>query len=316
MWSFDINDRVKKGDVLAVISAPDTDADLEQAKANLAQQQTTYQLAATTDERYQGLVPVQGVTQQQLDQFRSSREQARSNVASMAASVDRLKALVGFEKILAPFDGIVTARNYDVGALVSASNIAPGQELFDVAQDDWLRVFVNIPQAYSLLIKFEQPAGLTFERNFPGYRFVGVVKRSAGILDPVTRTLRTELDFKNADPAHKIFPGMYGEAIFHIEREHAVLTVPTSALLFEAEGKQVAVVGKDSKVHFQQIVPGRDFGTEIEIASGLIGDERIIANPGEHLTEGLEVTAKDDSAQGESPENESSAPSKPGDKAK
>jgi membrane fusion protein (multidrug efflux system) len=300
-WSFDINDRVKKGDVLAVISAPDTDADLEQAKANLAQQQTGFRLADATNERYKGLVPVQGVTQQQLDQFNSSKEQAKSNVASVAASVDRLKALVGFERILAPFDGIVTARNYDVGALISASNIGPGQELFDVAEDDRLRVFVNIPQAYALLVKFEQPVGLAFERNYPGYRFSGVVKRSAGVLDPVTRTLRTELDFKNDDPARRIFPGMYGEAIFHISREQAVLTVPTSALLFEAEGKQVALVGKDNKIHFQEIVPGRDFGTEIEVESGLKADDRIVANPGEQLTEGIEVSPKDEADAAQKP---------------
>lgn len=300
-WSFDINARVKQGDVLAVISAPDTDADLEQAKANLAQQQTNYQLAATTEDRYKGLVATQGVTQQQLDQFHSASEQAKSNVGATAASVDRLKALVGFEKIVAPYDGIVTARNYDVGALITASNTAPGQELFDVAADDTLRVFVNVPQAYTLFVKFGAPVGLVLDRNYPGYTFTGVVARSAGILDPVTRTLRTELDFKNDDPTHKILAGMYGEAVFHIERPHPVLTVPTSALLFEADGKQVAVLTADSKVHFVKITPGRDFGTEIEVVSGLKGDESIIANPGEQLVEGVEVTAQADGQGGQSP---------------
>ncbi|HEY4990357.1 MAG TPA: efflux RND transporter periplasmic adaptor subunit, partial [Opitutaceae bacterium] len=153
-WTVDINDRVKKGDIMAIISAPDTDADLEQALANLAQQQTNLDLASTTAARYQGLVATQGVTQQQLDQFNSAREQARAGVSSMAASVDRLKALVGFEKIVAPFDGVVTARNYDVGALISATGTGPGQELFDLAEDDQLRVFVNIPQNYALLVTF------------------------------------------------------------------------------------------------------------------------------------------------------------------
>jgi RND family efflux transporter MFP subunit len=289
-WTADINDRVKKGDVLAVISAPDTDADLKQAIANLAQQQTNYQLAANTDERNKGLIPIQGITQQQLDQFHSAREQAKAGVGSTAASVDRLKALVGFERIIAPFDGVVTSRNYDVGALISATNIGPGQELFDVAEDDQLRVFVNIPQADVLLVRFGQPAELHLQRNYPNHTFVGFVRRSAGSLDPATHTLRTEIDFANNDAAHYIYPGMYGVAVFHILRDDPVLTVPTSALLFEADGKQLAVVDKDDKVHFQRIVPGTDFGTEIEILSGLKGDERVIANPGEQLTEGLAVS--------------------------
>jgi RND family efflux transporter MFP subunit len=289
-WAVDINDRVRKGDVMAVISAPDTDADLEQAKANLNQQQTNYQLAANTDERNKGLVAIQGITQQQLDQFHSARAQAKAGVGSTAASVDRLKALVGFEKIIAPFDGVVTARNYDVGALISATNVAPGQELFDVAQDDQLRVFVNIPQADVLLVKFGQPVELHLQRNYPDHTFVGLVSRSAGSLDPATRTLRTELDFMNDDAAHYIYPGMYGVAVFHIQRDAPVLTVPTSALLFEADGKQVAVVDQGNKIHFQKISPGTDFGTEIEILDGLKGDERVVANPGEQLTEGLAVS--------------------------
>jgi RND family efflux transporter MFP subunit len=289
-WKVDINDRVKKGDLLAVISAPDTDADLEQAEANLNEQQTNYDLAIATDERWRGLIATRGVTQQQLDQFHSAREQAKANVGSAAAAADRLKALVGFERITAPFDGVVTARTYDAGALISASNIGPGQELFDVAADDRLRVFVNVPQEYSLMIKYDQPVELALERNYPGHKFQGRVRRSAGTLDPVTRTLRTELDFQNNDPVGRIFPGMYGQAIFTLERNRPVLTVPTSALLFEADGKQVAIVTPDNRVHFQKITLGSDYGTEIEVISGLKGDERVIANPGEQLAEGVEVS--------------------------
>jgi RND family efflux transporter MFP subunit len=293
-WKVDINDRVRKGDLMAVISAPDTDADLKQAEAILNQQQTTAALAVATDERYRGLIPTEGVTQQQLDQSQSAVEQAKAAALSSAAAVDRLKALAGFETITAPFDGVVTARNYDVGALVSASNIGPGQELFDVAEDDRLRVYVNVPQSYAPQIKFEQPATLTLERNYPGHAFTGVVKRSGGTLDPVTRTLRIELEFKNDDAKHWIFPGMYGRVLLMISRERPVLTVPTSALLFEADGKQVAVVDRDSRVHFQRITPGIDFGTEIEITSGLKGDEQVVSNPGEQLTDGARVLAVSD----------------------
>jgi len=276
-WTADINDRVKKGDVIAVISAPDTDADLEQAKAELNQNQTGYQLAQNTDERYKGLVPIQGVTQQQLDQFHSQREQAKANVGSSSATVDRMQALVGFEKIVAPFDGVITARNYDVGALISATNTASGQELF------------NIPQAYALLVRFGGPVDLVLQRNYPGHTFTGVVARSAAAIDPVTRTLRTELDFRNTDTAFHIFPGMYGEAVFHIQRPEPVLTIPTSALLFEADGKQVATVDANNKIHFKKITPGTDFGTEIEILEGLDLADKVVANPGEQLTEGVVV---------------------------
>jgi RND family efflux transporter MFP subunit len=303
-WKVDINDHVKKGDLLAVISAPDTDADLtqaeanlEQAKANVNQQQTNYELADATYQRYKGLIATHGVTQQQLDQYRSAMEQAKAtliaakaNVESAAAATDRLRTLTNFEKVIAPFDGVITARTYDPGALISTSNIGPGQELFDLAEDDWLRVFVNVPQAYSTLITFDQPVMLVLERNYPGHRFTGWVKRSTSVLDPITRTLRTELDFKNDDPTYRIFPGMYGQAIFSIKRAPPVLTIPTSAMLFEADGKQVAVVGRDSKIHFQKVTPGSDFGTAIEVLSGLQGDEQIVSNPGEKLAEGVEVS--------------------------
>ncbi len=298
-WTADINDQVKQGQMLANISAPDTDADLEQAQAALNQQQTTERLAKLTDERFRGLIAIQGVTQQQLDQNRASLEQAHANVKAAEASVDRLKALVGFEKIIAPFSGVVTARNYDVGALISSSNIGAGQELFDLAEVDKLRIFVNVPQPYVELVKFGQPVSLTLERNFPGHKFIGVVARSTSSVDPVTRTLRTELDFDNRDEQFRIYPGMYGMAIFNIQRAQPIFTVPTSALLFEADGKQVATVTPENKVHLVQIVPGSDFGTEIEAISGLKGDEQIIANPGEDIVEGLVVKPQTNAAAGQ-----------------
>lgn len=288
-WNFDIRDRVKKGDVMAVIAAPDTDAELEQARAALKQQRTNRQLAQLTDERYRGLISIQGVTQEQLDQNRSALLQADAGVKSAQANVDRLEALVGFEKIVAPYDGVVTGRTYDVGALITAAATGAGQELFDVADDSKLRVFVSVPQAYALMIKFGQPVHLALERNFAGHLFTGVVARSTGTLDLATRTLRTELDFPNTDPAYKIYPGMYGEAVFSITREHPVLTIPTSAMMFEPEGKEVAVVEPDNRVHLQKITLGSDFGTEIEVLSGLKGGERLVANPGEQIVEGLLV---------------------------
>ena len=300
-WTVDINDRVKKGDLMAVLSAPDTDAQLKEAEANLKQQEVNYQLAAATDGRYRGLIPTQGVTQQQLDQFHSAAEQARANVVSSSAIVDRLKTLVSFERITAPFDGVVTARNYDTGALISASNTAPGQELYDLAEDDRLRVYSSVPQDYAPLVRYGQPVELLLEQNYPGHRFQGLVARSAGTLDPVTRTLRTELDFRNGDPARRIFPGMYGKAVFRFGRDRPALTVPTSALLFQSSEKRVAVVGEDGKVHMRSIVLGNDFGTKIEVLSGLRGDEWIVENPDEQLAEGVSVEAVHDGAEGPQP---------------
>jgi RND family efflux transporter MFP subunit len=300
-WTVDINDRVKKGYLMAVLSAPDTDAQLKEAEANLNQQEVNYQLAAATDGRYRGLIPTQGVTQQQLDQFHSAAEQAKANVVSSSAIVDRLKTLVSFERITAPFDGVVTARNYDTGALISASSTGPGQELYDLAEDDRLRVYSSVPQDYAPLVRYGQPVELLLEQNYPGHRFQGLVARSAGTLDPVTRTLRTELDFRNGDPARRIFPGMYGKAVFRFGRDRPALTVPTSALLFQSSEKRVAVVGEDGKVHMRSIVLGNDFGTKIEVLSGLRGDEWIVENPDEQLAEGVSVEAVHDGAEGPQP---------------
>jgi len=300
-WTVDINDRVKKGDLMAVLSAPDTDAQLKEAEANLNQQEVNYQLAAATDGRYRGLIPTQGVTQQQLDQFHSAAEQAKANVVSSSAIVDRLKTLVSFERITAPFDGVVTARNYDTGALISASSTGPGQELYDLAEDDRLRVYSSVPQDYAPLVRYGQPVELLLEQNYPGHRFQGLVARSAGTLDPVTRTLRTELDFRNGDPARRIFPGMFGKAVFRFSRDRPALTVPTSALLFQSSEKRVAVVGEDGKVHMRSIVLGNDFGTKIEVLSGLRGDEWIVENPDEQLAEGVSVEAVHDGAEGPQP---------------
>jgi RND family efflux transporter MFP subunit len=309
-WTVDINDRVKKGYLMAVLSAPDTDAQLKEAEANLNQQEVNYQLAAATDGRYRGLIPTQGVTQQQLDQFHSAAEQAKANVVSSSAIVDRLKTLVSFERITAPFDGVVTARNYDTGALISASSTGPGQELYDLAEDDRLRVYSSVPQDYAPLVRYGQPVELLLEQNYPGHRFQGLVARSAGTLDPVTRTLRTELDFRNGDPARRIFPGMFGKAVFRFSRDRPALTVPTSALLFQSSEKRVAVVGEDGKVHMRSIVLGNDFGTKIEVLSGLRGDEWIVENPDEQLAEGVSVEAVHDGAEGPQPgaSPESAAP--------
>lgn len=307
-WLVDIGAHVEAGQLLAEIDAPDLDAQLnearaslEQARANLVSAQTNYDLAEATYLRYKGLIPSGGVTQQDLDtrqsaaaQAAAAKDAATAAIQSAQATVQRLEAEQGFEKIVAPFAGTITTRNYDVGALISPSDTAPGRELFRIAETDKLRIWVDLPQSYVTLISVGQPVTFQAPANYPGQKFMGIVARTAGALDSKTRTLHTELDFDNADG--RLWAGMYGQVTFNIHRPKPVLTVPTSALMFNAQGTQVIVVDHNV-VHFRNITVGRDLGTEIEVTTGLSGDEQVVSNPGERLTEGLQVQV----ASGEGP---------------
>jgi RND family efflux transporter MFP subunit len=296
----DIGAIVKKGHVLAKIAAPEVDAQLaqaqaalDQAKANVLTAQTNYDLANATAKRYEGLIPTGGVTQQQLDEKQSAASQALSAktaaeaaVKSADANIRQLTAQTGFEQIVAPFDGIITARTYDIGALISPSNTGPGQELFEIAETDILRIFVSVPQSYATMIKPGEKADF-FVTNYAGRAFPGTVARSTGSINTTTRTLLTEVDVDNPDNA--LFPGMYGQIHFSIPRPEQVLTVPTSAMMFESTGTLLGVVDADSIVHFRKVSLGRDLGTELEIRTGLTAGELVVANPGEKLADGIKV---------------------------
>jgi RND family efflux transporter MFP subunit len=300
-WNVDIGDHVDKDQLLAVIDAPDTDAELEQARASLQQAtanitkaQLDLTLATATYDRYHGLLATGGVTQQDLDTRESAKNQAAADKAGAdaafkiaQAAVDRLIVQKGFEKITAPFSGTITFRNYDVGARIAASETGAGHELFDIADTDHLRIYVNVPQPYVSLIQPNQSVDFVSQRNYGTRRFTGHVARSAGSLDPSTRTLLTELDFDNKD--HLLWAGMYGEVHITVHRDHPMLTVPTAAMLFEADGTQVAVVDSDNHVHFKKVTVGQDLGQRLEIVGGLASDERVVTNPGEKLAEGIEV---------------------------
>jgi membrane fusion protein, multidrug efflux system len=300
-WYVDIGDHVEKGQLLAEIDAPDTDAELDQqraallqANANVTKAQSDLQLANATYERYHGLLATGSVTQQDLDTRQSTASQAAAEkaaadaaVKSAQAMVDRLTVQQGFEKIYAPFSGTITFRNYDNGARITASDTAAGHELFDIADTDRLRIYVYVPQAYVTLIQQNQPVGFISQRNYGTRQFVGYVARTAGTLDPATRTLRTELDFDNKD--HLLWAGMYGEVHISAHRNHPTLTVPTAAMMFEADGTQLAVVDGDNHVHFKKVTVGQDLGQRLEIVGGVSSDEKVITNPGEKLTEGAIV---------------------------
>jgi RND family efflux transporter MFP subunit len=295
----DIGQSVKAGQLLAVISMPDVDAQLAQARANVAQAHAHLSragddaaLARATLARYEGFFKTGGITQQQLDQYRSGLTTATSDLAGAKAAVQaaeanvrRLSSLQAYEQVVAPFDGTITARNYNLGALMSANNTTPGKELFDIADTSVLRVFVDVDQMYVTSAKVGDPASVEV-RNYPGRDFPGAIARTAGALDPATRKMRYEIDVPN--PSGLLYPGMYARAVLKIRRGHPAILIPTGALIFDAEGTKVWVA-ENGAAHVKHVTVGQDLGTNIEIASGLSGHESIITNPGERLLEGEPV---------------------------
>jgi RND family efflux transporter MFP subunit len=300
-WLVDVGAHVKRGQLLAVIDTPDVDAQLnqskaalEQAKANVIKDEADLQVAQTDYDRYLKTQKENpgSVTQEEVDAKRDARDDAAGALAVGKAAVTQAEATVqqetvlqGFEQIPAPFDGVITARNYDVGALINPAN--PGKELFDIADVQTLRVYVDVPQTYTTDIHVGQPAYLSV-RNYPGREFTGTVGWATGALDTATRTSPFELDFVNKDGS--LMPGMYGQARLPVGVPRPVLTIPSSAMVFNSAGTQVAVL-RDGKVHYQKITVGRDLGTELEISDGLLPDDEVIVNPGERLSEGVSVKA-------------------------
>jgi RND family efflux transporter MFP subunit len=303
-FNYDIGQSVKEGEDLALIETPDVDAQLEQSKATEAEDQANIKraeadldLAKVTYERY---VKAQkqspgSVTQEDVDTKKSAVDdadaalsQAKATLQAAAADVDRLKVLVGFEHVKAPFTGKVTARNYYAGALLTP-NATP--EIFDLQQTDLLRVFINVPQEYANNVKIGDKVKL-YVRNYPNKPFLGEVTLTAGAVDPNTRTLKVQINYDNKD--NQLFPGEYGEVHLTVKDNETIGLIPTSALIFNAQanGNQVAVVGDDSKIHMKKIQTRRDFGTSIEVASGLDATDKVVTNPSERVSEGALVEAR------------------------
>ena len=309
----DIGDRVEVGQVLAEIETPDLDQQvrqaranllqarsaLAQAEANLVQAKSTEHLAQLTVERWKVLVARGVLARQDGDQKEADYEvamanrkaqeanvnAAQSNVSAAEANLGRLLDLQGFEKITAPFSGLVTARNFDVGALVASGSVS-GHELFHMAQIGVVRIFVDVPQSYAPFIHTGLAAVVTVQQ-LPGRLFAGKVMRTSESLDPNTRTLLTEVDVPN--PASSLLPGMYAQVTLRSVIAEPPLLVPGDALVTRANGTRVAVVGEDGIVHFQKVSVGRDYGTETEVLSGLQGQELVIINPTDDVREGAKV---------------------------
>jgi RND family efflux transporter MFP subunit len=300
-WLVDIGDKVKAGDLLAEIAAPDVDAQLEQARGNLLQSKANL-LKAKADETYakseearnQALIRRQAVSQSEFDSQIATTRSATAQVEATAASikvneanVQKLLVLQSFQKLTAPFSGVITARNLDTGNLVVADN-ASGKELYHVAQIDPLRVFVDVPQVFASEVRVGQEA-VVFRREESNRHFTGKVTRTTNALDPNTRTLRTEVDVPNPDGA--LLPGMYLQVTFALKREEAPVLVPTAALVIRTGGPKVAVLGEGQKVHYREVQLGRDYGAEVEVIAGLSGGETVVLHPGDDLPEGTAVEA-------------------------
>jgi RND family efflux transporter MFP subunit len=281
-WYFDIGAKVKAGDVLAEVDTPQVDQDLNQAKANLAQANAALYLSKVTYIRNQDLLERKVIAQQDFDTSSSDLHSKEATVNAAAAAVSRLQALENFKIVRAPFDGIVTRRNTDIGQIVNSGS---GNPLFDVAQVSPLRVYVNVPEAMAGYVRIGGSANVTFS-EFPAQKFSGQVVRTAQAIDPNSRTLLTEIDVAN--DAGQLFPGAYSPV--HLETEGpASLLVPSSSLIFRSEGASLGIVGLDNRVQIKKIKIGRDLGGKLEIVDGLSATDRIVVNPGDSLAEGIYV---------------------------
>jgi RND family efflux transporter MFP subunit len=288
-WYVDIGTHVKQGQLLADIDTPEVDQQLEQARADLKNSQANEQLAEITAARWQNLLKTNSVSKQETDQAVSDLSARKASVDSMTANVHRLEQVQSFEKVYAPFTGVITARNTDIGALINAGAGGVPQELFHMAAVDRLRVYVAVPEVDSLAARTGAKATITLD-EFPGETFEGTIVRNSDSIDAATRTLNVEVDVNN--PQGRIKTGSY--AFVHLKRPQAAqpstssLTIPANTLLFRSEGLRVGVV-RDGRAELTPIKIGRDFGATVEVVAGLQPTDQVIVNPSDSLTSGSPV---------------------------
>ena len=286
-WYFDIGAHVKAGQLLAVIQAPEVDEQLAQARSTLATAEANLKLAQITRDRYEGLLQKHAVAQQDADNANGTYAANKAIVDADMASVRRYQALVSFEDVYVPFNGVVTARNTDIGDLInSGSNTAPRTDMFHIAQTDVLRVYVNVPEEYWRGI---QPGVTTADivlAEFPGQKFPGKVVRTSEAINGITRTLLTEIDLPN--PKNTLLSGSYAEVHLDVPSENPTFVIPSNTLIFRTDHLQVGVV-RNGKVAIADITPGHDLGSQIEVVAGLKADDQVVVNPPDSLVTGEEV---------------------------
>jgi RND family efflux transporter MFP subunit len=284
-WFYDIGARVKKGDLLAVIDTPELDKQLQQAHADLETAKSNLALAKITADRWQGLIKTRSVSQQSTDQAVESLGARQATVDSSAANVRRLEDLVSFERVYAPFDGIITVRNTDIGWLIDAGANPPSSELFQLAEIRTLRVFVAVPQVYSRAARIGATASITLD-EFPNQTFHGKVARTSNSIDLASRTLNTEVDVDN--PTGQLLPGAYVQVHLKLPVKSHAVTIPSSTILFRSEGLQVAVV-RNGHAELVPIAIGRDYGATVEVISGLAPADEVVLSPPDSLITGALV---------------------------
>jgi RND family efflux transporter MFP subunit len=292
-WYFDIGARVRKGDLLAVISTPELDKQVAQAESDLATAEATANNARIQADRYSGLVKSNAVSQQDTDTFVNQAAATASTVKSAQANLQRLVELQSFEKVYAPFDGVVTAREIDTGQLIgSGSGQGAGTELFHMQALQTLRVYTNVPQLFSQTMKRGMKVDLTFP-EYPGKTFQGELVRTADAIDPVSRTLLVEIDVNNS--AGQLMPGSLAQVHFRTQSVAQTYIVPSAALIFRRQGMQVATVIQSSGgtvAHLIPVVIGEDDGATVQIVNGLNSSDKIVQDPPDSLIDGEKVTVE------------------------
>ncbi|MGA3294549.1 MAG: efflux RND transporter periplasmic adaptor subunit [Candidatus Acidiferrales bacterium] len=285
-WYVDIGARVKAGQLLAEIETPEVDQQLDQARADLNTAQANYTLSQITAQRYQDLLKTDSVSKQDVDNAVGDFAAKKAMVASAQSNVKRLEELQSFEKIYAPFDGVITARNTDIGHLINSGAGAPATELFHIAALQELRVYVNVPQQYSQSAKPGLTADLTLQ-EIPGRRFKGTLVRTAESIDVASRTLLVEIDVDNR--TGELLPGSYAEVHLKVPAGSPAFILPVTALIFRSDGLQVGTVQDGDRAALVNVTLGRDMGNEVEVVSGLSASDLVITNPPDSLVNGEAV---------------------------
>jgi RND family efflux transporter MFP subunit len=285
-WYVDIGGRVKTGQLLAEIETPEIDQQLDQARADLNTARANYKLSEITAARYADLLKTDSVSKQDVDNASGDFEAKKAMVASADSNVRRLEELQSFEKVYAPFDGVITARNTDIGHLINSGAGTPATELFHMAAIQTLRVYINVPQDYSQSARVGLKADLEFQ-EFPGRRFQGTLVRTADAIDVASRTLLVEVDVDNRNG--ELLPGAYAQVHLKVPTSVRTLVIPVGALIFRSQGLQVGTVDKNSRAVLKSVTLGRDMGSTVEVSAGLSPDDVVITNPPDSLVSGEEL---------------------------
>jgi RND family efflux transporter MFP subunit len=284
-WHADIGAHVKKGDLLAEIETPELDQQLQQAESDLKNAKANLEIAQITNTRWQAMVKADTVSKQEADQTASSFNAMQALFEAARANVRRLEQLQSFEKVVAPFDGVITARNTDIGALIQAGDSSTPRELFHIVAIHTLRVYISVPEVYASSVKIGEKVDVTLD-SLAGEKFTGTLVRTSEAIDPRSRTLNVEVDVEN--PESRLLPGAYAFISLKVPSSDGAVTIPANTLLFRSEGLRVGVV-RNGHAELAPLTIGHDFGNTVEVISGLTTKDALISDPSDSLVNGAEV---------------------------